>query len=832
MALCVAVEVYVMEARAPGRPAEASADLIQLTQVSIAYENKAVVSGVNLRVMRGEAILLLGPSGCGKSTLAMLCAGLVPDVVEATVAGRVWRSPDLSRPGGVGYVFQDPECQFALLEVGDEVAFGLENVAVPRSDMTDRIHAALAATRLAVPVHARHEAFSGGMKQKLAIACALAQDAEMLVLDEPTANLDPRSAGLVFDTIAQLRRQGRTLVVIEHRFDRLLPLVDRVVLFDRDGRMHRQGDPRAVVREEWPWLVEQGVVAPWKAPPFPVRVATGESDKAAPSDSDPQAAEGDLRAEASGVPVRHAGNGVPARSAVIELRDATVAFAGSAVWQRVDLRVDEGEFVAVVGPNGAGKSTLLTVIAGLTKLTSGSLQLGGAVPGRRATKRWRKAVGLCFQNPELQFLYNTVADEAASRPLGEAALPPGAAALLSEFGLLEQAAASPFELSQGQKRRLSVAVTLQDEHQLYLFDEPTFGQDARTQEAIMRHLVERNRQGKAIVMTTHDMDLVRRYAHRVIVLGEGRILFDGPVDELWEKRDVIERAHLVDDVRDEQQVVAATPEAVAPVSPVSVQPRARKPTARERAISSPAGSLNPSLHLITAVLAIVVGIFATHIAQAAILFAIPLLLMLVLAHMTPLQVLKRMSAFFLFYVFWVWSLTAFAQVTPGSPVIHILWLHPSLSGLRDGVLLALRMLSAVGFGALFIMSSDITNLIVSLSQTLRISPRFAYGVLAGVRFAPLFRSEWAKLRHARELRGHDARLAFLRPVMYALPLLTQAIRMSERVAVAMEARGFRGEVATDRSVRTFYRVVPVRARDFAFMAGVVAMCAAAVICVR
>ncbi|MCY0869795.1 MAG: ATP-binding cassette domain-containing protein, partial [Firmicutes bacterium] len=671
---------------------------------------------------------------------------------------------------------------------------------------------------------------SGGMKQKLAIACALAQDAQMLVLDEPTANLDPQSAGLVFDTIGQLRRQGRTLVIIEHRFDRLLPLVDRVVLFDRDGRMHRQGDPRSVVREEWQWLVEQGVVAPWKAPPFPTRVASGAGSAASAADAD----QSWTSAQRSAPVIAASGSGTSAnerRLPVLELRDATVAFSGSPVWEHVNVSIAQGEFVAIVGPNGSGKSTLLTAMAGLTKLTEGNVQLGGAGVDRRAKARWRKAVGLCFQNPELQFLYNTVGDEAASRTLGDEDLPAPARALLNEFGLLQQAEASPFELSQGQKRRLSVAVMLQDEHDVYLFDEPTFGQDARTQEAIMRHLVLRNRLGKAIVMTTHDMDLVRRYAHRVIVLGQGRVLFDGPVDQLWGEHEVIARAHLVDDVQSLQPAVLASCDA----SSAHDEPKRSdipRPTARERATRSPAGSLNPSLHLITAVLAIVVGIFATHIAQAAVLFAIPLLLMIGLAHMTPLQVLKRMSAFLVFYVFWVWSMTAFARVAPGSPVIHILWLHPSLSGLRDGVLLALRMLSAVGFGALFIMSSDITNLIVSLSQTLRISPRFAYGVLAGVRFAPLFRSEWAKLRHARELRGRDARLAFLRPVMYALPLLTQAIRMSERVAVAMEARGFRGEVATDRSLRTFYRVVPVRARDFAFMVGVVALCVGSIVWVR
>lgn len=812
-----------------------SSSLVRLRDVSVAYESGApVLSGVDLDVARGEAILVAGPSGSGKSTLAQVCAGLIPGIVEARVSGEIQLDPLIRRPGAVGYVFQDPETQLVLLETGDEIAFGLENLRVPHSEMNGRVGQALADVELAASPTERHLTFSGGMKQKLAIACALAMDAQFIILDEPTANLDPHSARQVFDQIRSLKQTGRTLLVIEHRFDLLLPVVDRVLLLSSTGRTHRFADPRTVAREEWDWMVGAGVVPPWKRPP-------GQSGAAAAP----------VAASEIGAVIPQAAPR-PDTPPALALSGAGVSFGGRWVWRDVSVAAHAGELIAVVGPNGAGKTTLLHALAGLQRLNEGTIARAGHAEAARPGRGARPDVGLCFQNPEYQFIYPTVGDELANMMLAGRPLPSEASRWLVEFGLEGLEAHSPFALSQGQKRRLSVAVMLREDRQVYLLDEPTFGQDAGTQQAIMCRLAALCRTGRTVVLTTHDMDLVRRYAVRVWVLADGALLFDGPPRELAGQTDLLLRAHLLDDVWGEASAGQSTQTergaqargevrlhetALSPLAGGRAWRRQRTswiPAADDgslmsvRSGSSPARALNPAIHLITVCLAVIVGIFARTVPQAMALFALPLLLIFTLVRLPPRRVFKRLAPFFAVYLFYVWSLTAYGKVMPGSPRLHILWMHPSLAGFENGLVLAFRMLSAVTFSALFVFSSDITELIVSLCRNLRVSPRFAYGVLAGIRFLPLFQDEWRKLRRARGLRGREIRFALWRPVIYALPLLTQAIRMSERVAVAMEARGFRGEAAHAVKGRTFYREVTVRWWDIVYGAGVVAACTAIV----
>jgi energy-coupling factor transporter ATP-binding protein EcfA2/energy-coupling factor transporter transmembrane protein EcfT len=819
-----------------------ASSLVSLRGVSVAYESGApVLSGVDLDISRGEAILVAGPSGCGKSTLAGVCAGLIPGIVEARVTGEVVTDPCIRRPGAVGYVFQDPETQLVLLETGDEVAFGLENLRVPRADMDARIERALLDVDLAVNLADRHLTFSGGMKQKLAITCALAMDAQFIILDEPTANLDPHSARQVFDQIRGLKQTGKTLLVIEHRFDLLLSIVDRVVLLSSNGGVHRIADPQTVMREEWDWMLKAGVVPPWKRLPAEFRTTAAVPARAAATSlaAVPEAETGEVRATA--VPASPAIAppafriwAAPASSArfpqepdrtdgvppAFALSCGGVVLGGRWIWRDVSVAAQPGELIAVAGPNGAGKTTLLHALAGLQTLNEGTVSRAGWPDGRRRRDGWRD-VGLCFQNPEYQFIYHTVGDELANTVLAGRPLPPEAGRWLAKFGLEGLESHSPFALSQGQKRRLSVAVMLREDRQVYLLDEPTFGQDAATQQAIMECLAELCRAGRTVVLTTHDMDLVRRYAMRVWVLADGALRFDGPPDELGARRDLLERAHLLDDVWEG----AASGERRAVNRGASKQ----RSATGGRLAASPARALNPAFHLITVCLAVIVGIFAHTLVQALAFFILPLALIFAVARMPPWRVGKRLSPFLAVYVFYVWSLTAYGKATPGSPQIRILWMHPSLAGFENGLVLAFRMLSAVTFSTLFVFSADITDLIVSLCQNLRVSPRFAYGILAGIRFLPLFQDEWQKLRRARKLRGREVRFAVLRPVIYALPLLTQAIRMSERVAVAMEARGFRGEAAHAVSGRTFYRAVRVSKWDAWYGLGVVAACLAIVL---
>ncbi|MDB5083155.1 MAG: cbiO [Bacilli bacterium] len=491
--------------------------LVELKDVSVSFEQGSqVLQGIDLTLCAGESVLLLGASGCGKSTLSQVIAGLLPRSIEATVTGEVNYAPAVLQSGGVGIVFQDPEAQFCMVEVQDEVAFGLENLQMPPAEMDPIIHTSLQQFGLQVDGSATTTSLSGGMKQKLALACAFAMQPSFYLLDEPTANLDPASTQLVFEQVEELIRQGQTVVIIEHKFDALLPFVERVVLLDSTGRLHRTGPTLQVIAQEWEWLLEQGIVLP---------EASGRTG----GDSYTQA--DTLASAKSSAPVAALDHG--------ELR-----YGAKLVWQELTFTVQSGEWIAVLGENGAGKSSLLHALAGLKKLTAGSVQLSGKPLKKLSRADVSKLIAFVFQNPEHQFIYERVIDEISNRMVGDRQPDPEDLQLLAEFGLQNSVELSPFALSQGQKRRLSVACMLREHHRLYLLDEPTFGQDARTQLAILEKLQQLHQTQAAILMTTHDMEIVEQYATRVLVLGQGGLLFDGLPDELLRDRGLLQAANL------------------------------------------------------------------------------------------------------------------------------------------------------------------------------------------------------------------------------------------------------------------------------------------------
>jgi len=806
-----------------------SRPVLVLRDVAVRYPDAPAPSllPVNLEVRAGECVLVLGPSGCGKSTLALACAGLIPSSVEAELAGEIWRDDALSAPGSVAMVFQDPETQFCMLQVDDEIAFGLENRSMPREQMPERIVQALRTTRLQVPVQALHATFSGGMKQKLAIAAALATDAKLLILDEPTANLDPLSTRQVFETIRALKAGGQTMLVIEHKFDFLLPVADKVVLFGADGQVHRVGPTTAVVAVEWAWMVEQGIVPAWKENPFATLPdADGPDAETAVPPTTPRRLHTPRLATASGnPPVLGVANQPATRvGAVIAVEDAALSYSGNEVWRDVSFALPESAFVAVVGPNGSGKSSLLQALAGMQPTSHGRILLNGqSVREWKAKDRFNK-LAFCFQNPEYQFVFERVGDELANRVVGDD-VPVEVHAALAEFGLDGTEQQSPYGLSQGQKRRLSVASMLRSEHDIYILDEPTFGQDARTQETIMERLERLQQVGKTVIMSTHDMDLVRSYATHVVVLAEGRLSFFGETEALFKQPQILGRAHLLDDVssacgvRDATKREPPTVEVGTPVLGLEQHGVQRKQAAGEhqaRHRRSPAEQLNPGLHLGVVLVAAVIAIFAQTLPAAIAVCCFPIFLAFTVGWLSPWQLSKRLSVFIVFYILYIWSFVAFSAVPPGAAHVHLLWWNLSWIGLHNGLVLAFRMLGVVSFGILLITSTDMTDLLVSLCQNFRVPPMLSYGVLAGMRFIPMFQVEWRKLHQARIIRGRDARWAAFRPVTYALPLFSQAIRLSERVAIAMEARGFVAGAARHWNQRTYFRRVAIRWWDIAY----------------
>ena len=476
--------------------------------------------GVDLLVEPGERVLLLGASGAGKSTLLHALAGLTgPDsAIGGDQEGllRVDGEPASRGRGGVGLVAQDPEAQLVMARAGDDVAFGPENLGVAPDEIWSRVERALA--EVGFPYGTGHStgALSGGEKQRLVIAGALAMRPRLLLLDEPTANLDPVGGALVRDLLARLLTESEaTLVLVEHRVAEVMDLVDRVVVVEPGGGVIADGTPERVFAEHGRSLAEQGVWVPGEEPAPDLPSAPGGGSV--------------LAAE-----------GVTART---PFQLGVRAAAPRTVLEDVDLTVAAGAVTALTGPNGAGKSTLLTLMAGLTKPHRGRVVPCGALAriDRRPLARWparrlARHVGTVFQHAEDQFVTTEVRDELRFAPLraglGEAEIEVRVGELMERLRLTHLANVHPYTLSGGEKRRLSVATALSSgplhAPDVLALDEPTFGQDTRTWTELVELLADLRAEGRAITMATHDGLLLRHLTDVRVRVADGRaVVTDG-----------------------------------------------------------------------------------------------------------------------------------------------------------------------------------------------------------------------------------------------------------------------------------------------------------------
>lgn len=507
---------------------------------------------LSLRWDDGERLLLLGPSGSGKSTLALCLDGLIPHAVEAhwesgrvLVGGRDTRGTPLAElTSRVGLVFQDPDAQLVMLEIEDEIAFGLENHGVPRTEMPARIAAARSQAGLGPTTPERIAWLSGGMKQRLAIASVLASRPMGLILDEPTANLDPAGAATVLESIERLAAdRTRSLLLIEHRVDLVLPVIDRVVALDATGTVALEGSPTEVLLGQRDRLAALGAHTPELGD---LAALLGVSEL--PTDVHRAAA---LLRE--GWPHGRTAAVAPRRHGATLLRCEAMRYrhphAMADTLAGIDLELHEGEIVAVVGANGAGKSTLGMLVAGVLDPSGGRVTLGGRDLRERGSAERRARLAYVFQYPEHQFLAATAREEVRYgmrvRGVAAAASARRADELLERFGLARLGGAHPQALSHGEKRRLSVATALVTEPDILVLDEPTFGQDRRSTEALLNELHDLAARGLGILLITHDLSLVADEADRVIALADGRVVFDGTTNALFERSDLLVRCGLV-----------------------------------------------------------------------------------------------------------------------------------------------------------------------------------------------------------------------------------------------------------------------------------------------
>jgi energy-coupling factor transport system ATP-binding protein len=467
------------------------------------------VRGLDLRVEAGQRVLLLAPSGGGKSTLLAGLAGLLTagdeegQLLLDGVPARQARSEGVAAAAArTGLLLQDPSSHTVLARCGDDVAFGLENHAVPADEIWPRVRAALGAVQFPYPLDHPTARLSGGQRQRLALAGVLALRPGLLLLDEPTSMLDPDAArGLREQVGRMLDHTGATCLLVDHRIEPWLPYVHRVVVIHPGGGVVADGAPDEVFRRERDRLVAGGVWIP--GPPPPTRVRSGPAPGSV----------GELLISARDLTLTRPGLTRP-------------AVAG------VDLDLRAGDALCLTGRNGAGKSTLAWALGGLRPPASGRLTAApalakgaGPCPHRWRPRQLVTRIGSVFQEPSHQFVAGTAGAELAVGPRRAGVPEPEIASrvgeLLERLGLSALERANPFTLSGGEQRRLSVATMLATRPPLLVLDEPTFGLDARTWASLVDLLTELLDGGSCVVASTHDDALPAALAAAVLHLEQG-----------------------------------------------------------------------------------------------------------------------------------------------------------------------------------------------------------------------------------------------------------------------------------------------------------------------
>ena len=739
-----------------------------------AGRKNAALSGVDLDIAPGERVLVLGPSGSGKSTLMGGLAGLLGGAEEGDATGTLTVdgvAPAEAR-GRVGLLMQDPEAQVVLARVGDDVAFGMENLGVAREEIWPRVENSLEAVGLSVPLDHSTTELSGGQKQRLALASILAMGPGLLLLDEPTANLDPSGVAEVRAAVETVvERTGATVVVVEHRVDVWASLVDRVIVV-ADGAIAADGPLDEVLAQQGDALRERGI---W-LPGDDVAAEVGPAPKVPPASS--ESPEGGARGT----------------TPITRVTGLTIGYDASApVREGIDLTIERGVSTCIVGANGAGKSTFALTLAGLLPPLAGTVEVetaDGTVgdPHEWSSKQLLGRMSMVFQEPEYQFLAATVAEELAIGPRAAGMTDEEIAPLVDEhleaLGLTKLARANPMTLSGGEKRRLSVATALISAPELLILDEPTFGQDRGTWLGLVRLLRAALERGVTLVSITHDPAFVAAMGQRVVDLGQVGTRGAAPEDSTDEAGAApAGNVHDHGPKRGTRGLLART-----------------NPVARVLALLVATTPLLITIDPVSAAVAVILELALMPLsgvsARSFFLKATPLLLAAPLGALSMLLYASPGGT-----VYW--------QFGPAAVSDHSMWLALGIG---------LRMCAIVLPAIALLDRIDPTDMGDGLAQILHLPARPVLAALAGARMTSLMAADWKALERARRARGvgDSSRIrSFLRG---SFSLLVFALRRSGKLATTMEARGFGAE-----GKRTWARPSRLRAADAVLLVVAIAL---------
>lgn len=770
----------------------------------------------------GEQVLLLGPSGSGKSTLLRALAGAIPSHQRGRVTGSVQvggvdpiAGGVLAVSGIVGHLGQDPTDGVCLPQVADDVALPLESRAVPGTQIGHRVLGALAAVGADDLAERSAVTLSGGELQRVSLAAALVARPRLLLLDEPTAMLDAAGVRAVRESVRAATADGTlATLLVEHRLDDwagaegIDGLPPRTIALDRSGHVLADGPTPEVLLRHGAALRAAGCWLPRE-----IEEALSEQGPTDATDSTDPACSARSADVPPAAPSPHSAGEV-----LLSVRDAVLGREGSPVLTGVDLEMRAGQLLAVVGRNGAGKSTLLGALSRLDPPLSGSID--GA------------AAALALQRPTSQFVATDVLGELAASGAG----PRQSAMLLEQLGLSAFARSSPYRLSGGQQRRLSIGAMLLTGRPVLLADEPGYGLDRASRDTVHLLLRAAAEEGRAVVMTTHDLRAVAE-ADAVAVIAEGRL--HGPMTPaaLLADDELLRRAGLTTGPGDGSLSTFGTPVSSTSAGsrsgemPPAGSPSAGSPPADFPSAAPPRAWLarrNPTvlLGLLTALS--IVGVALTDPAPLLCLYLLLGLAAMVGGRIGPVALLRAQLPI---AVFALGVFTVNVLSRPGHEPWPELPLRITEEGIVLGTALALRAL-LIGLGALTVArATGPRETMVSLYQHARLPARYAYALLAGRRLLDDLPRRWEAIIRAHRLRlplAADGGVPRLRPralLGCAFALLVDALRSAELLAFALEIRGL-GD-----GPRTCWRPVALGGVDAVLVLGVGAVVTAVLLLV-
>jgi energy-coupling factor transport system ATP-binding protein len=518
---------------------------IDVEGLCYSYPNVAeqALTDVNLKIEPGEFILLTGPSGCGKTTFCRCLNGLIPHFYNGEMKGDLKidgistrEHPTYELAKHVGLIFQNPDNQIFSLTVEKDIAFGLENLGESREKMRGEIDQAMNQVGIAsLKERGTHE-LSGGQKQRLTIASILAMHPGIIVMDEPTAFLDPVGAEKIFEVLKTLNREyGITILLIEHRLDLAVKYCGRIIVFDK-GRIVNDGTPREIFTSDETRLIGIGIP---RMVELGRRLGQRGYNIGIPLNSDeaftkltPFLKKLETTNTKQGLPELDEIVGEYIHAPIIELRDVTYSYSsGINALCGVSLTINKGDFVAIMGENGAGKTTLVKHFNGLLRPKSGNVVVDSEDVSKKSVASMARKVGLVFQNPDDQFFAEDVEEELsfALRNFGyeEAVIKERVEWALNLLDLQRYKKSSPFILSGGERKRVALASILAWNPDVLVLDEPTVGQDHGQKERLKHFLMQLRTQGKTVVIVTHDVEFVAESQPRVVLMSKGRVIADG-----------------------------------------------------------------------------------------------------------------------------------------------------------------------------------------------------------------------------------------------------------------------------------------------------------------